>query len=63
MAEYITEVEPDAALEQAKRLAEHLKPEDPARARVPDARQGAVGAPARQGDDPNAWIRRLAGRA
>jgi hypothetical protein len=62
MAEYITEVEPEAALEQAKRLAEHLKPADPAPARVPDARQGAVGGPARQGDDPNAWIRRLAGR-
>lgn len=63
MAEYLTEVEPEAALEQAKRLAERLKPADPAPARIPDARQGAVGAPARQGEDPNAWIRRLAGRA
>jgi len=63
MAEYLTEVEPEAALEQAKRLAERLKPGSTGPARVPDARQGAVGAPARQGDDPNAWIRRLAGRA
>lgn len=65
MAEYLTEVEPDAALEQAKRLAERLKPGGiaPAPAPAPDARQGAVGGPARQGDDPNAWIRRLAGRA
>jgi hypothetical protein len=63
MAEYLTEVDPDAVLEQAKRLAERLKPAEPGRAPAPDARQGAVGGPARQGDDPNAWIRRLAGRA
>jgi hypothetical protein len=65
MAEYLTEVEPEAVLEQAKRLAERLKPAGtgPGPASMPDARQGAVGAPARQGDDPNAWIRRLAGRA
>lgn len=61
MAEYITEAEPDSALEQAKRLAEHLKPA--AQKPAADLRQGARGGPAQQADDPNAWLRHMAGRA
>jgi hypothetical protein len=61
MAEYITEAEPDSALEQAKRLAEHLKPA--AQKPAADLRQGVRGAPAQQANDPNAWLRRMAGRA
>ncbi|GAA0632210.1 hypothetical protein GCM10010174_61530 [Kutzneria viridogrisea] len=61
MAEYLTEVEPDSALEQAKRLAKHLKASEP---KPPaDLRQGARGAQVQAADDPNAWIRRMAGRA
>lgn len=58
-AEYITEVEPAAALAQAKRLAERVKPGEP---RPADLKQGTRGAPATPAADPNAWIRAAAGR-
>src|SRR5207248_11675456 len=64
-AEFITEVEPDAALEQAQRLAERVKanqpkPQPPAK---PDLKQGAR-PQAKAAEDPNAWLRDMArGRA
>jgi hypothetical protein len=57
LAEFITEVDFEPALEQAKRLAERLKPAEPAR---PNLMQGAR-PPQQQADDPNAWLRRMAG--
>jgi hypothetical protein len=60
MAEYLTEVEPEKALAQAKKLAERLKPAEPKPA---DLRQGARGAAATPAQDPNAWLRAATGRA
>jgi hypothetical protein len=65
MAKFITEVEPDAALEQARELAKHLKAAEPkpVEPKPADLRQGARGAAAKPAGDPNAWLRNLAGRA
>lgn len=65
MAKFITEVEPDAALEQAQELAKHLKAAapTPVEPKPADLRQGARGAAAKPAGDPNAWLRNLAGRA
>lgn len=60
MAEYLTEVEPERALAQAKKLAERMKPAEPKPA---DLRQGARGAAPTPAQDPNAWLRAAAGRA
>lgn len=57
LAEYITEVEPEKALEQAKRLAARIKPADPNPA---DMRQGARQT-AKPGLNPDDWIRQSFG--
>lgn len=53
LAEYITEVEPEKALEQAKKLAARIKPAEPAGA---DMRQG-VRPVAKAGPSVDDWIR------
>lgn len=58
LAEYITEVEPDKALEQAKKLAARIKPAEPAPA---DMRQGARET-AKPGGSVDDWIRASFGR-
>jgi hypothetical protein len=57
--EFITEVEPEAALEQARRLAARLQPATPTQ---PDFMQGARTRP-QPATDPNAWLRQAAGLA
>lgn len=57
LAEYITAVDPDEALAQAKKLAERLKPPEP---KTADFRQGSR-APAKASESRDDLIRRMTG--
>ncbi|MCW2904684.1 MAG: hypothetical protein JWO67_6949, partial [Streptosporangiaceae bacterium] len=59
--EFITESDPDAALEQAKRLAKRTAPPEPPEPARADMRQGAR-TPAPAGQSANDWIRSMASR-
>lgn len=59
LAEFITAADPEAALEQAKKLAARVKPPEPKDANL---RQGAQGSSPKPKGTPDEWIRRAAGR-